>query len=152
MINEIWNQIEFVTETVIELFDHVDQEIQHAAPINGKMSVWEVCRHLSQIPGGDLRIFKGYKEQQMSNYYKETNLDSLEEMGNKLRRDLSEMKEYYTSISDVDMTEKFKTYWGEEYSPLEWLIQVSNHLVHHRAQLYQYLLYLNRDIQIVLFR
>lgn len=152
MVNDILKQMEFVTETVLELFKLVDKEIQHATPINGKMSVWEVCSHLSQIPGADLRILKGYSNQQMSCYYQETKSSTLEEMGKKIIKGLSEIKVYYTNIPDEELTRTIKTYWGAEYSKMEWLIQISNHLAHHRAQLYQYLLYLNQDVQIVLFR
>lgn len=152
MSNDAIKQLQFISETILELFELVDEEILHKSPVVNKMSVWEVCMHLSQIPGADLHIQKGYSAQQMTEYY-QTNLSkNIAEVKNRFTTGIQELLIYYENIAEDELKERFTTYWGSDYSKGEWFIQIINHLVHHRMQLYQYLLLLNQEVHIVLFR
>ncbi|QFG00600.1 DinB family protein [Psychrobacillus glaciei] len=152
MINDTIKQLQFVSNTIIELLQQVDHELLHKRPIADKMSIWEACVHLSQIPGADLHIQKKYSKQQMAEYYQTHRPDTIENVIAHFLEGIQELIFYYKELSKEELERQFKTYWGSEYSMAEWFIQIINHLVHHRSQLYQYLLLLNRDVQIVLFR
>lgn len=152
MINDALKQLQFVSDTIIELFQQIDEELLHKHPIANKMSVWEVCVHLSQIPGADLQIQKEYSKEQMTEYYQTNMPDTMENALAYFLKGINELILYYNELSKEELERQFKTYWGSEYSESEWCVQIVNHLVHHRSQLYQYLLFLNRDLQIVLFR
>lgn len=152
MINDVLKQLQFISATILELFEQVDEESLQKRPIAQKMSVWEVCVHLSQIPGADLHILKGYSNNQMMEYYQACKPDAFDQVIDHFNNGIQELILYYQALSTEELDRQFKTYWGSEYSVAEWLIQIGNHLVHHRSQLYQYLLFLNRDVQIVLFR
>jgi uncharacterized damage-inducible protein DinB len=152
MINDTLKQLQFISDTIIELFQQVEEELLHKRPIANKMSVWEVCVHLSQIPGADLRIQKEYTKEQMTEYYQTHMPDTMEKVHVHFLEGMYELVLYYNDLSKEELERRFTTYWGSEYSVAEWFVQIVNHLVHHRSQLYQYLLFLNRDVQIVLFR
>ncbi|TQR21567.1 DinB family protein [Psychrobacillus vulpis] len=152
MIKETIAQLQFVANTIESLLDHIDENFLHNRPIPDKMSVWEVCVHLSQIPQGDLHILKGYSEQQMTLYYDSTLPKDIKNVKVQFTTGIRELIQHIETLTEEQLTNKFTTYWGSEYNSAEWFIQIVNHLVHHRAQLYQYLLFLNRDVQIVLFR
>jgi uncharacterized damage-inducible protein DinB len=152
MINDASKQLQFISDTIIELFQQVDKELLHKRPIANKMSVWEVCVHLSQIPGADLHIQEEYSKQQMTEYYQTHMPNSMETVISHFKDGIEELILYYNDLSKEELERQFKTYWGSEYSEAEWFVQIVNHLVHHRSQLYQYFHLLNRDVQIVLFR
>ncbi|WP_391118047.1 DinB family protein [Psychrobacillus sp. L3] len=152
MINDALKQFQFVSDTIVELLQQVDEYLLHKRPIANKMSVWEICVHLSQIPGADLHIQKEYSKQQMTEYYQTHMPETIENIIVHFLDGMQELILHYKELSKEELERQFKTYWGSEYSIAEWFFQIMNHLVHHRSQLYQYLLLLNRDVQIVLFR
>ncbi|MEI4771302.1 DinB family protein [Psychrobacillus sp. FJAT-51614] len=152
MINDAIKQLQFISDTILELFEQVDNELLNKRPVGNKMSVWEVCQHLSQIPGADLHIQKGYSEQQMTNYY-QTNMSlNIQEVKLIFITGIQDLISNFENLTEDELEERFTTYWGSDYSRAEWFIQIVNHLVHHRMQLYQYFLLLNQEVHIVLFR
>lgn len=152
MSNDAIKQLQFISETILQLFELVDEEILNKRPVVNKMSVWEVCMHLSQIPGADLHIQKGYSAQQMTEYYQTNMSKNIAEVKSRFITGIQEILIYFENITEDELMERFTTYWGSDYSMGEWFIQIINHLVHHRMQLYQYLLLLNQEVHIVLFR
>ncbi|WP_211356397.1 DinB family protein [Psychrobacillus lasiicapitis] len=145
-------QLEYIAKTIEQLFQYVDVEIQHRQPIANKMSLWEVCVHLAQIPKADLLILEGYSEEQMANYYYVNTPVSIDNAKKLFLAGIQELICLCEKLTKEQLDKKFTTYWKSEYSTAEWLMQIVTHLAHHRAQLYQYLLMLNRDVEIVLFR
>ncbi|WP_144510696.1 DinB family protein [Bacillus sp. FJAT-22090] len=151
-MKDILNQLKFISHTIEQMFQHVDVKIVQEYPVAGKMSVWEVCIHLSQIPKADLLIQKSYTKQQMATYYKTNMPINVEDAKIQFITGIEELVSFFEELPQDQWSKRFTTYWGSEYSRLEWLIQIVTHLVHHRAQLYQYLLLLDQDIEVVLFR
>ncbi|MDI2585937.1 DinB family protein [Psychrobacillus sp. NEAU-3TGS] len=152
MINDVIKQLKYISKTIEQLFQYVDVEIQHRQPIANKMSVWEICVHLAQIPKADLLILEGYSEEQMTNYYYMNTPVSIDNAKNQFLAGIQELIYLCEKLTKEQLEKNFMTYWKSEYSTAEWLMQIVTHLVHHRSQLYQYLLMLNRDVEIVLFR
>lgn len=152
MINDAISQLRFISGTIVQLLEYVEDEVLQERPIANKMSVWDVCVHLAQIPKADLLIQKGTTQQQMGYYY-ETNMpDSIVNAKVQFTVGIQEFISYFEEQTGAELAYKFSTYWGSEYSSAEWFIQTLNHLTHHRAQLYNYLLFLGKDVQVVLFR
>lgn len=151
-MNDILNELKFISHTIEQMFEYVDEKIAHEYPVTGKMSVWEVCIHLTQIPTADLLIPKNYTKQQMTTYYKTNIPINVENAKVQFITGIQELIHFFESLSEAQLSKRFTTYWGSEYSRKEWLIQILTHLVHHRAQLYQYLLLLECDVEMVLFR
>ena len=60
MIPSMLNQLAYISETIIQLLDYIDEKLLSKRPIENKMTVWEVCVHLAQIPQADLLIYNGY--------------------------------------------------------------------------------------------
>lgn len=152
MINEVVSQLRFISNTILQLLEHVNDEVLQERPIANKMSVWEVCVHLTQIPQADLLIQKGNSEQQMAHFYQTNMPDSIVNAKVQFTTGIQSLISYFEVQTDAELVSKFTTYWGSEYSSAEWFIQILNHLTHHRAQLHQYLLFLGQNVQVVLFR
>ena len=146
------HQLTYISNTIIQLFDYIDEKLLSKRPIENKMSVWEVCVHLSQIPRADLLICKGYNADQMQRYYEKNKPVSIQSAKVQFLEGIQDVAKYLEQLSEEALTKDFTTYWGSEYRTGEWLLQIINHLVHHRMQLYQYLLVLKVDVEVVLFR
>lgn len=152
MISDTMKQLQYIAKTIEQLFQHVDEGILREQPIVNKMSVWELCVHLSQIPKADLLLLDGYSNERMAQYYKANIPVSIENAQIQFLTGIQELIHFFEKLTEEQLDKKFKTYWGSEYSTTEWLIQIITHLVHHRSQLYQYLLILERNVEVVLFR
>ena len=152
MIHSMINQLVYISDTVTELFGHIDEELLSEYPIEDKMSVWEVCVHLTQIPQADLLICSGYSADQMKLYYEKNKPVNIQSAKKQFMEGIQELIKYIRQLSEDVLSKEFTTFWGSEYRIGEWILQIMNHLVHHRMQLYSYLLVLKQDVQLVLFR
>lgn len=152
MIPSMLNQLAYISETIIQLLDYVDEKLLSKRPIENKMTIWEVCVHLAQIPQADLLIFNGYNAEQMQLYYEQAKPINIQATKEQFLEGIQEVMKHIEQLSDETLSKKFTTHWGSEYRIGEWFLQMMNHLIHHRMQLYQYLLMLKSDVQIVLFR
>lgn len=152
MIPSLLNQLMYISETIIQLLDYIDEKLLSKRPIENKMTVWEVCVHLAQIPQADLLIYNGYNAEQMQLHYEQTKPVNIQATKVQFLEGIQEVTKQIEQLSEETLSKKFTTYWGSEYCIGEWFLQMMNHLVHHRMQLYQYLLILKSDVQIVLFR
>lgn len=45
MINDTISQLNFISNKIVQLFEHIGEDILDKRPIYNKMSVWEVCEH-----------------------------------------------------------------------------------------------------------
>lgn len=152
MIRSMINQLTYISDTITQLFDYIDEKVLSKHPIENKMTVWEVCVHLAQIPQADLLICKGYKADQMQLYYEKSKPVNIQAAKEQLLEGIQEVIKHIEQLTDETLSKEFTTYWGSNYRTGEWFLQIMNHLVHHRMQLYSYLLVLKRDMQVVLFR
>ena len=152
MIPSLINQLTYISNTITQLFDYIDEKLLSKRPIENKMSVWEVCVHLAQIPQADLNICKGYNIDQMQLYYEESKPVNIQAAKEQFLEGIQEVMKHIDQLTEEALSKEFTTYWGSKYRPEEWFLQIMNHLVHHRMQLYSYLLVLKVDVQVVLFR
>jgi uncharacterized damage-inducible protein DinB len=152
MIHSMISQLNYVSDTITQLFDYIDEKLLSKRPIENKMTVWEVCVHLAQIPQADLLICKGYNLDEMRLYYEESKPVNLQDAKEQFLAGIQEVMKHIEKHTEEALSEGFTTYWGSEYRTGEWFLQIMNHLVHHRMQLYSYLLVLKVDVQVVLFR
>ena len=88
----------------------------------------------------------------MQLHYEQTKPVNIQATKEQFLEGIQEVMKHIEQLSDETLSKKFTTYWGSEYRIGEWFLQMMNHLIHHRMQLYQYLLMLKSDVQIVLFR
>ena len=146
------DQLAYISETITQLLDYIDEKLLSKRPIENKMTVWEVCVHLAQIPQADLLIYNGYNAEQMQLHYEQTKPVNIQATKEQFVEGIKEVMKHLEQLSDETLSKKFRTYWGSEYRVGEWFLQMMNHLIHHRMQLYQYLLMLKSDVEIVLFR
>ncbi|MCZ8534459.1 DinB family protein [Psychrobacillus psychrodurans] len=151
MIHSMISQLTYVSDTITQLFDYIDEKLLSKRPIENKMTVWEVCVHLAQIPQADLHICKGYNVDEMRLYYEESKPVNIQDAKEQFLAGIQEVVKHIEHTEEV-LSKEFTTYWGSEYRTGEWFLQIMNHLVHHRMQLYSYLLVLKVDVQVVLFR
>lgn len=152
MIPSMISQLNYVSDTITQLFDYIDEKLLSKRPIENKMTVWEVCVHLAQIPQADLLICKGYNLDEMQLYYEESKPVNLQDAKEQFLAGIQEVMKHIEKYTEEALSKEFTTYWGSEYRTGEWFLQIMNHLVHHRMQLYSYLLVLKVDVQVVLFR
>lgn len=152
MIPSMINQLIYISDTTIHLLDYIDETLLSKRPIENKMTIWDICVHLAQIPQADLHIYRGYNANQMQLYYGESQPVNIQAAKEQFLEGIQKVILHIEQLTEETLSKEFTTYWGSEYRAGEWFLQIMNHLVHHRMQLYSYLLILKIDVQVVLFR
>ncbi|RPJ95361.1 DinB family protein [Rummeliibacillus sp. TYF005] len=142
-------QIQFIVNSINELFSHVETKDLKFCPVEGKRNLGQLCSHLSLICSADLQILQESSLEEMDVFYSKNVAYTKEEWSIALKQGYKDLKNYYSSIDDL--TEETSSYWGTTYSYFEWLLEILVHLQHHRAQLHQYLLLLKGNVKVTLF-
>src|SRR4051812_16322394 len=115
MIHSMINQITYTSDTIVRLYDYIDEKLLSKRPIENKMSVWEVCVHLAQIPQADLLICKGYNAEQMQQYYEENEPVNIQAAKEQFLEGIQEVMKHIEQLTEESLSQEFTTYWGSEY-------------------------------------
>ncbi|MFD1205526.1 MULTISPECIES: DinB family protein [Sporosarcina] len=146
------HQISIAVQSIIAIMDSLEQNDLSIQPTENKLSIGELLTHLSVICKADLLISDEASEEQMSNFYSSSSLQSIEDMKNALLTNFALLENRYLHYTEEELMQTTTSYWGVSYTRFEWLIEISNHLYHHRGQLHAMLVHCAmKDPDVALF-
>jgi len=145
MLEELEHGV-ITTQRLIQLIKESDWEFQ---PKGNMRTVVELVYHLVSIPATDLAILQEKSGDEVNQIEEE--LEGIKDAGKLseiMQKNYEQLKAYMTSLSDDDFLNKATKAFYSDHAALQmkWLMEITTHTYHHRAQLFNYLKELEYDI------
>ncbi|UVI29476.1 DinB family protein [Paenibacillus spongiae] len=134
------------TQRLIQLIKANDWEFQPKANMR---TAAELVYHLVSIPATDLAILQEKSEAEVSQIEDEIKgIKDAAQLCAIMQKNYEQLESYMISLSDDDFLNKATKAFYSDHAALQvkWLMEITTHTYHHRAQLYNYLKELEYDI------
>ncbi|GAB6928414.1 hypothetical protein JCM10914A_23970 [Paenibacillus sp. JCM 10914] len=146
------HQIEVAVVSMVAIIDRLDEGDLLMKPTEGKHSVGELLQHIAVVCRADFLISGGANQTEMSAYYAGLSFNNLKDIQTELLSSYSYLEQAFREMTEEELHQEMKSYWGVTYSRYEWLLEIVGHLYHHRGQLHAMLVHCNgKDPQVPLF-
>lgn len=151
MIQSAFKHIDTAVTSLMEICDQLSEEDLTIAPIEGKRTIGELLSHLALVCRADLYISEGASEQEMTDFYNENRVCTLQQIKHALIENRNCLYQQYMQFTTEELLQVTTSYWGASYTRLEWLLEMMGHMYHHRGQLYTMLTLTGREPQTAMF-
>jgi uncharacterized damage-inducible protein DinB len=133
-------RLKAVAASVLDLFEQCPRDQLHFRPADGMRDLLELGNHFASVPLVDLAIIQGSPGNVV-----ETIEDTLHGAGPTdwieiFDRGVKAAEEYFERLTEEDFeTKTTRAHYGPAEPQCVWLLELINHVYHHRGQLYVYL-------------
>ncbi|KZE38584.1 hypothetical protein AV656_06665 [Bhargavaea cecembensis] len=148
----IFHHLEWIAGTVTELTAGLTDEELDYRPDPGKRSLGELLSHIALICEADARISDEASRFEMEDFYLSAEPRSQDEIYSALCSGLANLKKRYDWYSEMELSMVTTSWWGTTDTRFGWLVQILEHMAHHRGQLHSMLVRLGKDPKIQLFK
>lgn len=134
------SELERIVGNCCRFFELVKAEHNAWRPREGIRSLVELANHLAQVPGVDLRIMKGTKEEELIELERKLARDDGTGWAAVMREGAEDLSRFVQHLS-LDQFENGSgtAYYGRTQTHAQWLLEAITHIYHHRSQLFLYL-------------
>ncbi|WP_138755576.1 DinB family protein [Paenibacillus sinopodophylli] len=135
-------ELEHIVKTSTNLIRKISPEHWSFRPHANMRSLLELTEHLVSVPSSDLLILQENSEDVIRKLEADIAADSdIERLVSWMSTGLQEVKAYMQSLSEDDFLHKITTPFYLEHGTVQakWLVEITTHAQHHRAQLFTYL-------------
>jgi uncharacterized damage-inducible protein DinB len=141
-------ELSLLVHTTHHLIDKIEPEDWSFRPHESMRTLKELAVHLVQIPATDLAILQERDEIAIRQLEKKLTPETHADYHRILREGFAELSSYMNGLSEYFFFHhKTKAYYNQEpTTQAKWLIEIITHMAHHRAQLFNYLKELKRDV------
>ena len=146
-----FHQLEVAVASLSQMFACMEESLLAERPFEKKRSIRELASHISIVMQADLEIMNGSSAEEMDQFYRLKEENTLEGMQKALSEGVERLTAVYRSFSEKELAEPMASYWGVSYTRYEWLLEIVAHLYHHRAQLHVMLTAMDVEMDVPLF-
>ncbi|WP_235281611.1 DinB family protein [Thermoactinomyces daqus] len=141
-------ELDLLVRTTHRLIDQIEEDDWSFRPHESMRTLQELATHLVQIPATDLAILQENDEIAIRKLEKNLTPKTREDYHRILTKGFAELTAYMDSLSeDFFIHRKTRAYYNQQpVTQAKWLIEIITHMAHHRAQLFNYLKELKRDV------
>ncbi len=134
------SELEWISGNCQRLIRMIKPEHFGWRPFESMRSLHELANHLAQVPAIDLLILRGAAEEEVQKAEQSWMRDDPGAIAEALRQGTLALREYIDKLTlDQFENESGTAFYGRTQTNAKWLLEVSTHLYHHRAQLFMYL-------------
>jgi len=151
LIESAFKHIDTAVSSLVDICDQLSEEDLDLTPIEGKRSIRELLSHLALVCRADLYISEGSSEEEMTQFYQENCVCSVNQIKDSFIEDRNFLYQRYMQFTTEELLHVTTSYWGASYSRLEWLLEMMGHMYHHRGQLYTMLTLTGREPKTAMF-
>ncbi|MEK3827603.1 DinB family protein [Paenibacillus sp. FSL K6-1558] len=151
LIQSAFKHIDTAVASLVDICDQLSEEDLDLTPIEGKRSIRELLSHLALVCRADLYISEGASEEEMTQFYQENRVCSVNQIKDSLIENRNFLYQRYMQFTTEELLHVTTSYWGASYSRLEWLLEMMGHMYHHRGQLYTMLTLTGREPKTAMF-
>ncbi|MCZ8518505.1 MULTISPECIES: DinB family protein [Paenibacillus] len=139
----LFDEMELALSTTCGLIAKIKEDQWEFRPQEGMMSLIELVRHLVQVPALELAILQEKPEEEIRNLAMTImHLRDAASLSDVMHRGVQELKRYMISLDEKDFLYKTTAPFFAKHHPVaqaKWLIEITTHLFHHRAQMFTYM-------------
>lgn len=135
-------ELEHIVNTSNNLIRKISTEHWHFRPHQNMRSLLELAEHLVSVPSSDLLILKESSEADIRKLEADIAEDpSIEKLTEWMTKGVHEVRSYMEGLTDEEFLRKSTKPFYLEHGSVQakWLIEITTHAQHHRAQLFTYL-------------
>lgn len=141
----LFEELENIVRTSRKLMERIQEEEWSYRPQqrDNMNTVQELVCHLAAIPSTDLMILQEHTEAevvQLEDEFRALGADA-GKLGERMSAGLDSLRSYMEALPDEEFLSRRTTpfYIDHPTAQAKWLIEITTHLQHHRAQLFNYL-------------
>lgn|GEM_PF-372755 len=141
----LFEELENIVRTSRKLMERIQAEEWSYRPQqrDNMNTVQELVCHLAAIPSTDLLILQEHTEAEvvkLEDEYRALGTDA-NKLGERMSAGLESLRSYMEALPDEEFLSRRTTpfYIDHPTAQAKWLIEITTHLQHHRAQLFNYL-------------
>lgn len=149
----IIQQMDLAVDSVVQLMNTLSDEDLRIKPNPEKWSVGELLAHMSVICKADFLIGLGASEEELDQYYEETEPKAnLESITSTLTENYAFLRKSIAEMEERELLQVTTSFFGAVHTRYEWLLDTQAHFYHHRGQLHAILVQvLQREPNVQLF-
>ncbi|SFS31125.1 DinB family protein [Marininema halotolerans] len=134
-------ELEGMIRSTKGLLKKVEPNMWQYRPHENMRSLQELATHLTQIPFVDLAILQEKTEEEIRQLEQKLTHEQATEMAHVMDEGFLQLRNYMVHLEEEEfLTKKTKPFYLEQGSTqAKWLTEILGHVVHHRAQLFNYL-------------
>jgi uncharacterized damage-inducible protein DinB len=138
--DELLHQLNQVGQSVEGLFRLCPIDHLEFTPAKGMRSLLELGNHFAALPLVDLAILQGNPKQVTDTIEDALHGAGPEEWVEIFGRGIRAVAEYFEGLSGEEFEGRStRAHYGTAHSQSVWLLELINHIYHHRGQLFVYL-------------
>lgn len=142
-------ELELAVRTTRELLKKIKVDEWSYRPADKMRTLQELAHHLVLVPASDLAILQEHSEEQVHKLDEEiAGITDAAVLGEAMDRGLQQLRTYMNGLTENELlTLKTKPFYLDHASTqAKWLVEITTHAFHHRAQLFNYLKQLGHPV------
>lgn len=130
-----------------ELFTQIQPEHREWRPRENMRTVMELANHLAQIPAVDLCILRQATQEEVRTLETSLTRSNPSDLIPVWRSGVEAVAQFYGGLTPEQFEQEIgQAFYGHAAPLSEWLLEITTHAYHHRAQLFTYLKMVGRPV------